>query len=137
MLIDRATIFVRGGKGGNGCVSLRREKYVPKGGPDGGDGGHGGGVVLVGDESLDTLLGFTYSPHFRAGNGQPGRGKSMRPSRASIEPIRSSAPRMLPNRLGSGMVLRMAPVFFFLLVTIMTGSPESLKVIPAVPPLLS
>jgi GTP-binding protein len=80
MLIDRATIFVRGGKGGDGCVSLRREKYVPKGGPDGGNGGHGGEVVLVGDRSLDTLLGFTYSPHFRAGNGQPGRGKSMRGS---------------------------------------------------------
>jgi GTP-binding protein len=77
MLIDRATIFVRGGKGGDGCVSLRREKYVPKGGPDGGDGGHGGSVVLVGDESLDTLLGFTYSPHFRAEKGQPGKGKSM------------------------------------------------------------
>ena len=77
MLIDRATIFVRGGKGGDGCVSLRREKYVPKGGPDGGDGGHGGNVVLVGDESLDTLLGITYSPHFRAEKGQPGKGKSM------------------------------------------------------------
>jgi GTP-binding protein len=78
MLIDRATIFVRGGKGGDGCVSLRREKYVPKGGPDGGDGGHGGNVVLAGDQSLDTLLGFTYSPHYRAANGRPGRGKSMR-----------------------------------------------------------
>ena len=77
MLIDRATIFVRGGKGGDGCVSLRREKYVPKGGPDGGDGGRGGNVVLVGDQSLDTLLEFTYSPHFRAAKGQPGRGKSM------------------------------------------------------------
>jgi GTP-binding protein len=77
MLIDRATIFVRSGKGGNGCVSLRREKYVPKGGPDGGDGGRGGNVVLEGDPSLDTLLGLAYSPHFRAGNGQPGRGKSM------------------------------------------------------------
>jgi GTP-binding protein len=78
MLIDRATIFVAGGKGGDGCVSLRREKYVPRGGPDGGDGGRGGSVVLVGDESLDTLLGFTYSPHYRAEKGQPGKGKSMR-----------------------------------------------------------
>ncbi len=77
MLIDRATIFVKAGKGGDGCVSLRREKYVPKGGPDGGDGGKGGSVVLVGDPSLDTLLGFTYSPHFKAPKGLQGKGKSM------------------------------------------------------------
>ena len=77
MLIDRATIYVRAGKGGDGCVSLRREKYIPKGGPDGGDGGTGGSVVLVGDASLDTLLGFSYSPHFRAQNGRPGQGRSM------------------------------------------------------------
>ncbi len=77
MLIDRATIFVRSGKGGSGCVSLRREKYVPKGGPDGGDGGRGGDVVLVADSGLDTLLGITYSPHFFAANGRPGKGKSM------------------------------------------------------------
>ncbi|MCH7798128.1 MAG: GTPase ObgE [Planctomycetes bacterium] len=77
MLIDRATIFVRSGKGGSGCVSLRREKYIPRGGPDGGDGGCGGDVVLVGDPGLDTLLGLTYSPHFFAANGRPGKGKSM------------------------------------------------------------
>ncbi len=77
MLIDRATIFVRSGKGGAGCVSLRREKYVPKGGPDGGDGGRGGDVVLLADPHLDTLLGLTYSPHFFAGRGRPGKGKSM------------------------------------------------------------
>ncbi|MCZ6612222.1 MAG: GTPase ObgE [Planctomycetota bacterium] len=78
MLIDHATIDVRAGKGGDGCVSLRREKFVPKGGPDGGDGGDGGNVVLVGDPSLSTLASFTYSPHFRAPNGRPGMGKSMR-----------------------------------------------------------
>ncbi len=77
MLIDRATIFVRSGRGGAGCVSLRREKYVPKGGPDGGDGGKGGDVVIVADPHLDTLLGLTYSPHFFAVNGHPGKGKSM------------------------------------------------------------
>lgn len=77
MLIDRATIFVRSGKGGDGCVSLRREKYLPKGGPDGGDGGKGGDVVLVVDPSLDTLLGLTCSPHFFAAKGRPGKGKSM------------------------------------------------------------
>jgi GTP-binding protein len=76
MLIDRATIFVRSGKGGDGCVSFRREKFVPKGGPDGGDGGDGGDVVLRGDRSLTTLLPLTPRPHYRAKNGQPGQGKS-------------------------------------------------------------
>lgn len=77
MLIDQAIIFIRSGKGGDGCVSFRREKYVPKGGPDGGDGGNGGDVVLVGDESLTTLLPLIPRPHYRARNGQPGMGKSM------------------------------------------------------------
>lgn len=77
MLIDQATIYVRGGKGGDGCMSFRREKFVPKGGPDGGDGGRGGDVVLVGDPGIDTLWGLWRRPHLRAGNGQPGRGSSM------------------------------------------------------------
>jgi GTP-binding protein len=77
MLIDRAIIFVRSGKGGDGCVSFRREKYVPKGGPDGGDGGRGGDVVLVADDSLSTLLPLTPRPHYRAEHGEPGRGKGM------------------------------------------------------------
>ncbi len=76
MFIDRATIFVRSGKGGDGCVSLRREKYVPRGGPDGGDGGRGGDVILRGDKSVTTLLPLTPRPHYRAKNGQPGAGKS-------------------------------------------------------------
>ena len=76
MLIDHATIFVRSGKGGNGCLSFRREKYIPKGGPDGGDGGRGGDVVLVGDASLDTLLSLTPRPHYRAESGHGGMGKS-------------------------------------------------------------
>src|SRR5688572_24977188 len=75
--IDRATIFVRAGNGGNGSVSFRREKYVPKGGPDGGDGGKGGDVILVGDPSYDTLLHLTHHPHYRAKNGGGGLGKSM------------------------------------------------------------
>jgi len=77
LLVDQATVFVRAGNGGNGCLSFRREKYVPKGGPDGGDGGAGGDVVLVGDPSMDTLVNFTARPHYRAKNGQPGQGKSM------------------------------------------------------------
>jgi GTP-binding protein len=76
MLIDRATIFVRAGRGGDGCVSLRREKFVPRGGPDGGDGGRGGDVWIVADRGTDTLLGFTYTPHFAAEDGGPGRGSS-------------------------------------------------------------
>lgn len=76
MLVDRAKIYVRAGKGGAGCMSFRREKFVPKGGPDGGNGGHGGDVVLVGDPSLDSLIGVAASPHFRAGNGRHGMGKS-------------------------------------------------------------
>ena len=77
MLIDRATIFVRSGKGGDGCLSFRREKFIPKGGPDGGDGGKGGDVVLVGDRSLTTLLPLTPHPHKRAKNGNQGTGRSM------------------------------------------------------------
>lgn len=76
MLIDRATIFVRSGKGGSGCLSFRREKYIPKGGPDGGDGGRGGDVVIEVDSSFDTLLHLTPRPHYRAESGQGGMGKS-------------------------------------------------------------
>ena len=75
-LLDEAKIFVRSGKGGDGCVSLRREKYIPKGGPDGGDGGKGGSVILVADPHLDTLLPFRYAPHFFAAHGQQGTGSS-------------------------------------------------------------
>ncbi len=75
MLIDRVKAFVRSGKGGDGCVSLRREKYVPKGGPDGGDGGRGGDVVFVGDHSMNTLADLFLRPHVRARNGQPGMGR--------------------------------------------------------------
>lgn len=76
MFIDRAEIYVRGGKGGNGCVSFRREKYVPKGGPDGGDGGRGGDVYLVADPESNTLLDLTGRHHWIAENGRPGSGKN-------------------------------------------------------------
>lgn len=75
MLIDSATIFVRSGKGGDGAVSFRREKYIPKGGPDGGDGGDGGSVVLEASANVDTLLDFAGRHHWYAPNGQPGGGK--------------------------------------------------------------
>ena len=74
--IDEAIIHVKAGDGGNGCVSFRREKYVPKGGPDGGDGGKGGDVYLVATSSKHTLLDFHYRRIFRAERGQHGRGKN-------------------------------------------------------------
>jgi len=74
--IDEATIRVEAGKGGQGCLSFRREKYIAKGGPDGGDGGDGGAVILVGDNALNTLIDFRYQPLYRAANGQPGSGRN-------------------------------------------------------------
>jgi len=74
--IDEAIIRVEAGKGGNGCLSFRREKYVAKGGPDGGDGGDGGDVVLVADQALNTLVDFRYQPRYRAENGQSGSGRN-------------------------------------------------------------
>ena len=72
--VDEATITVEAGHGGRGCLSFRREKYIPRGGPDGGDGGDGGSVVLVTDPGLNTLVDFRYRRRFRAENGQPGAG---------------------------------------------------------------
>jgi GTP-binding protein len=73
--VDEADILVRSGKGGNGCVSFRREKYVPKGGPDGGDGGKGGDVLLRASERMTTLYDFRLKRSYQAENGQPGAGK--------------------------------------------------------------
>jgi GTP-binding protein len=70
--VDEATIKVQAGKGGNGCLSFRREKYIPKGGPDGGDGGDGGSVFLEAVEGLNTLIDYRYTRNFRAENGQQG-----------------------------------------------------------------
>ncbi len=73
--VDEATIKVLAGDGGGGCVSFRREKYVPKGGPDGGDGGDGGSIYLEGDSGLNTLADFRMQRTFRAGRGQNGMGR--------------------------------------------------------------
>lgn len=72
--VDTVTLHLRAGKGGNGCVSVHREKFKPLGGPDGGNGGDGGNVVLVADPQVTTLLSYHHSPHRHAGNGGPGMG---------------------------------------------------------------
>ncbi|MGB1747326.1 MAG: Obg family GTPase CgtA [Pseudohongiellaceae bacterium] len=74
--VDEAEIKVEAGKGGNGCLSFRREKYIEKGGPDGGDGGDGGCVFLQADASLNTLVDFRFQPRYRAQPGQPGQGRN-------------------------------------------------------------
>jgi len=73
--VDEARIQVAAGKGGQGAVSFRREKYIPKGGPDGGDGGRGGSVWLVADSGLNTLADFRHARHFKARSGEPGAGR--------------------------------------------------------------
>lgn len=73
--VDKARIIIKAGNGGDGCSSFHREKYVSHGGPDGGDGGMGGNVIFLADENMSTLLDFKFARHFRAQNGENGRGK--------------------------------------------------------------
>jgi GTP-binding protein len=77
MFVDEATIHVKAGDGGAGCVSFRREKFIPKGGPDGGDGGNGGDVIFVADPNKNTLLDFSGKHHWIAPRGEAGMGKKM------------------------------------------------------------
>lgn len=77
MFVDEAQIHVKAGDGGTGCVSFRREKYIPKGGPDGGDGGHGGSVIFYADPHKDTLLDFAGKHHWTAQRGEAGMGAKM------------------------------------------------------------
>jgi GTP-binding protein len=74
MFVDEIDVFVKGGDGGAGCVSFRREKFIPRGGPDGGDGGDGGNVILEADPAITTLLDFHYQRHYTAERGQHGKG---------------------------------------------------------------
>ena len=73
--LDQAKIYIRSGDGGNGCISFRREKFIEFGGPNGGDGGHGGDVWVACVDNLNTLIDYRYQQHFKAGNGQAGMGR--------------------------------------------------------------
>ena len=88
MFIDEVSVMVEAGGGGDGCVSFRREKYVPKGGPDGGDGGDGGRLLFRADVRLSTLLDYRYRSHIRAEQGQHGRGKNMTGARGEDAIVR-------------------------------------------------
>jgi GTPase len=90
MFSDHATIHVQGGRGGDGCVAFRREKYVPRGGPDGGDGGDGGGVELVADPDLRDLTAFRFASHFKGGRGMHGQGSGRHGRRGA--PIEIAVP---------------------------------------------
>ncbi|MCZ0944276.1 MAG: Obg family GTPase CgtA [Gammaproteobacteria bacterium] len=115
--IDQATVYVRAGKGGGGALSFRREKYIPRGGPDGGDGGAGGDVVLVADEALNTLIDFRYQPRYQAGNGEPGSGRNRTGARGEDRLIKvplgttvtdASFGEVLGDLSGAGQRLRVA-----------------------------
>ncbi|HEY7886181.1 MAG TPA: GTPase ObgE, partial [Cellvibrionaceae bacterium] len=76
--VDEAPIVVEAGNGGSGCLSFRREKFIAKGGPDGGDGGDGGSIFIQADENLNTLVDYRYQRRFRAQSGESGSGKDCR-----------------------------------------------------------
>ena len=88
MFIDQAKLTVRSGDGGNGCRSFRREKFVPRGGPDGGDGGDGGDVVFLADVGLNTLVNYRFHRHIRAEHGRPGMGKKCKGRRGAGAMVR-------------------------------------------------
>ena len=91
MFIDQAKLTVRSGDGGNGCRSFRREKFVPRGGPDGGDGGDGGDVVFLSDAGLNTLINYRFHRHIRAEHGKPGAGKKCKGRRGASALVRVPA----------------------------------------------
>jgi len=104
LFIDYAEISVKGGDGGRGCVSFRREKYVPKGGPDGGNGGDGGNVIIQVDPHMTTLLDYRYRKHYKAENGKPGEGALKQGKRGKDITIRVP-PGTVVKELETGEVL--------------------------------
>ncbi len=104
MFVDEVNIFVKAGDGGRGCVSFRREKYVPRGGPDGGHGGHGGDLVLEADEGLTTLLDFRYRRQYAAKRGEHGRGSDQHGASADDLVLRVPVGTVVRER-DTGLVL--------------------------------
>jgi len=88
MFVDRVTVEVEAGKGGDGCASFRREKFVPRGGPDGGDGGNGGSVIVVAEQGVDSLDSLIHRKHWRAKSGTPGSGSNRHGANAKDLTIR-------------------------------------------------
>jgi GTP-binding protein len=105
MFIDEAEILTRGGDGGRGCVAFRRESYVPRGGPAGGDGGNGGSVRLVADPQLTTLFDIAQQPVYAAENGEPGRGKDQHGRSGRDLEVRVP-PGTVVRDVSTGVVLR-------------------------------
>jgi GTP-binding protein len=102
--IDEAEIYVKAGDGGAGAVAFRREKYAPRGGPSGGDGGNGADIILETDERLTTLLDFRFKREYRARNGEPGRGRDQN-GHAALELVLKVPPGTLVRDIASGEVL--------------------------------
>src|SRR5262249_59855472 len=94
MFVDRVTIYVKGGDGGRGCVSFRREKYIPRGGPDGGDGGDGGSVIVTAVAGTDSLAQIVNRKHWRAEKGEAGGAAKLhrKPGRATLFPLPPGPP---------------------------------------------
>jgi GTP-binding protein len=101
MFVDDVQVKLRAGDGGNGCVSFRREKFVPKGGPDGGDGGDGGSVYLEADENTSDLRTYYFKPHWEAKNGAGGKGRNCNGARGA-DCVLKVPPGLIVQRLDSG-----------------------------------
>jgi GTP-binding protein len=108
MFVDEIDVFVKGGDGGAGCVSFRREKFVPRGGPDGGDGGDGGSVWVAADPALTTLLDYHYQRHYAAERGQHGKGANRQGASGSDLVLRVPVGTVVRDRASSELLADLA-----------------------------